>query len=66
VIIDDQFVCDSNDNLCFGRMDRNELWVTIIEKAWAKVYGSFVNIEGGSAAEYLHGLTGAPTRTFYS
>ena len=33
----------------------------ILEKAWAKVYGSYQRIEGGTIGEALPALTGAPT-----
>ena len=33
----------------------------ILEKAWAKVYGSYQRIEGGNIGEALPALTGAPT-----
>ena len=38
----------------------NEMWTMLIEKAWAKVNGSFSSIEFGQASEGLHFLTGAP------
>jgi hypothetical protein len=31
-----------------------------LEKAWAKIYGSYMSIEGGQAGEALPALTGAP------
>jgi calpain-15 len=34
----------------------------ILEKAWAKLYGSYGRIEGGFMTEVLHDLTGAPTK----
>ena len=38
----------------------NEIWVLIVEKAWAKVYGSYQRIEAGEAGEALYPLTGSP------
>ena len=37
----------------------------VIEKAWAKVFGSYQRIEGGSAGEALYPLTGSPQTQFY-
>ena len=37
----------------------------IIEKAWAKIHGSYCQIDGGLTKEALHDLTGAPTKTFF-
>jgi calpain-15 len=33
----------------------------LLEKAWAKVYGSYMRIEGGTTGEALPVLCGAPT-----
>jgi hypothetical protein len=33
----------------------------LLEKAWAKLHGSYDNIIGGYVSEALHDLTGAPT-----
>jgi calpain-15 len=41
-----------------------EIWVQILEKAWAKVFGTYQRIEGGLAGESLSALTGAPARIF--
>lgn len=50
----------------FTRSHGNELWVMFLEKAWAKIYGSYDNIEGGLTRECLHDLTGAPTKTLWN
>jgi len=39
-----------------------ELWVMIIEKAWAKINFSYDNIDGGFTREALHDFTGAPVK----
>ena len=67
VIIDDQFVCKPGSHEpAFDKTSTNELWVMILEKAWAKVYGGFNNIVGGLIREALHDLTGAPAITFFN
>jgi hypothetical protein len=40
--------------------DTNELWVPFVEKAYAKIYGSYDALVGGDIAEALRDLTGAP------
>lgn len=37
----------------------------IIEKAWAKIFGSYQRIEAGSSGEALYPLTGCPQTAFY-
>lgn len=65
VIIDDFFVV-YNKQPCFTKSHDNELWVMLLEKAWAKVHGSYSKIESGLTTECLHDLTGAPTKDFYT
>jgi calpain-15 len=69
VYIDDRFPCreDSRGNLVpvFSRAKKNELWVLIMEKAWAKLHGSYAKIEAGLSREALHELTAAPTKPFF-
>lgn len=48
----------------FGQSPNNSLWVALLEKAWAKLYGNYLNIEAGSPEEPLHDLTGAPVKVF--
>lgn len=52
------------NGILFGcRNEGNELWAMLLEKAYAKAYGSFMTIEGkgGSPRDALRDLTGAPT-----
>jgi len=37
----------------------------LLEKAWAKVYGSYDIVEKGISRECFHDLTGAPTKTLW-
>jgi hypothetical protein len=66
IILDDQFPCyPDNKTLAFARENGPELWALLLEKAWAKLYGSYVNIEGGLTRECLHDLTGAPVSYYF-
>ena len=47
----------------FATTKGKELWVMLLEKAWAKVNGSYNNIVAGNASNALSFLTGAPTIT---
>ena len=60
VIIDDLLPCDDRCRVLGARSRRNgELWVTLLEKAYAKVYGSYEAIDSGSMSEGMRDLTGA-------
>ena len=63
VIIDDFFPCKGLTPV-FSRAHGDELWVMLLEKAWAKVHGSYERIEAGYAENVLRDLTGAPTKVF--
>eukprot|EP01064_Diplonema_japonicum_P039600 TRINITY_DN9974_c0_g1_i1.p1 TRINITY_DN9974_c0_g1~~TRINITY_DN9974_c0_g1_i1.p1 ORF type:complete len:818 (+),score=249.05 TRINITY_DN9974_c0_g1_i1:63-2456(+) len=65
VIVDDFLPC-SGPKPAFARNrdEPNELWVSLIEKAYAKVHGSFAAIMTGGAAPALGDLTGCPYKTF--
>jgi calpain-15 len=61
VVIDDYFPCYSYGECCFTKAHGNELWVLILEKAWAKLHGSYERIEAGLAHCVMRDLTGAPS-----
>lgn len=42
------------------------LQVLILEKAWAKLFGSYERIEAGLTREALRSLTGAPTSVVWT
>lgn len=50
----------------FNHSRGNELWVMVLEKAWAKVHGGYLNISSGLTREALHDLTGAPCTTYFN
>jgi calpain-15 len=60
IVIDDQFPCSDLNSPAFSRAHGEELWVMIMEKAYAKMYGTYERIEGGNPAMALRDLTGAP------
>eukprot|EP00759_Apiculatamorpha_spiralis_P054906 PhF_6_TR7060/c0_g1_i1/m.10656/K08582/CAPN15; calpain-15 len=47
-----------------NREEPNELWVSIVEKSYAKMYGSYSAIGNGDASYALHDLTGFPAEKF--
>ncbi|KRX03477.1 hypothetical protein PPERSA_02856 [Pseudocohnilembus persalinus] len=61
--VDDRFPCHLNYNEpAFTKSQQNEIWVLILEKAWAKLWGCYGNIESGHCRDALRDLTGAPTQ----
>ena len=64
VLVDDALPARGGRPLFAASRTDGELWVSLYEKAFAKVYGSYAAIEAGSTAAVLETLTGAPsTRT---
>lgn len=64
VTVDDFFPCFPKDTPIFSRSHGNELWVLLLEKAYAKLHGSYSLLKGGWAAEGMMDLTGCPTLNF--
>lgn len=63
VIIDDRFPFDPEKRkAAFARSNSKDIWLMLIEKAWAKVNGGYSNIEAGYTHDALSTLTGAPTK----
>jgi len=61
ILLDDYFPChkDSKKPL-FAQPNGSELWVMLLEKAWAKVNGCYFNIIGGWSSDVLFSLTSFP------
>jgi calpain-15 len=57
--MDDYIPCKWNKPV-FTRANGNELWVLFLEKAWAKIHGSYDRIKWGQAHLTMRDLTGAP------
>ncbi|ORC84770.1 cytoskeleton-associated protein CAP5.5 [Trypanosoma theileri] len=62
-ILLDDFLPTVNGVPCFARVmdDPYELWVSLLQKAYAKMFGSYASITGGDAAHALRDFTGAPS-----
>lgn len=64
VIVDDYFPVRSDGKFALGSAREPDRWVNFLEKAYAKVFGSYQVISGGWEIEALRDLTGAPYETF--
>lgn len=67
VVVDDYFPYDNEkETWAFSQPKLTtdgravEIWVLIIEKAWAKIFGNYQRCEAGSAGEAMYPLTGHP------
>lgn len=60
IVVDDMIACYRGEP-AFSKSHGDELWVILLEKAWAKVHGCFERIEAGFAENVMADLTGAPT-----
>ncbi|GKC62054.1 calpain-type cysteine protease DEK1, partial [Tanacetum coccineum] len=59
VVIDDWVPCESPGKPAFATSKKgNELWVSLLEKAYAKLHGSYEALEGGLVQDALVDLTG--------
>lgn len=58
---------DGSSHLAFSgpkdSTDTIELWTVLLEKAWAKKYQSYYDVQSGYSSEVLTDLTGAPCET---
>ena len=60
VTMDTYFPVDKHNRPCFSRANGSELWVLILEKAFAKLHGSYERIIGGLSHETFRDVLGAP------
>jgi len=64
ILVDDHFPCIGGGmyytQLAYCVTKRQQLWASLIEKAFAKACGSYEAIRGGEASEALEMLTGWP------
>ena len=62
----DSYLPSGGGGPCFAknREEPNELWVALLEKAYAKIHGSYGAIRAGSGGQALADLTGCPYRLY--
>jgi calpain-15 len=62
IMVDDLFLTDGL-KMQFANCKNEKLWVPLLEKAWAKLLGSYTRIDGAYIeSEVLHTFTGSPSK----
>ena len=65
VIVDDYLpIYTKNERICFSKPNNNEIWICILEKAWAKINGGYSNIIKGWMRHVLQAITGFSSEVF--
>ena len=65
IIVDDYLPAfKKSKKPCYAQSNKNEIWVMLLEKAWAKVNGGYANIISGLPCEALEFLTGTGSLIF--
>ena len=58
MVVDDWIPCEFGGKLAFSTSKKgNQLWVSILEKDYAKLHGSYEALEGGLVQDALIDLT---------
>ena len=65
VLLDDHFPCCSNERnhkyFAFASVPEKEIWIQLLEKAWAKICGGYDKIQNGTVNEIFDLCTNSPT-----
>ena len=63
VIVDEHLPCLANGKPAFATSKDGELWVSILEKAWAKLHGTYARTEGGLPCFAASHIMGVPSES---
>lgn len=64
VIVDDHLPVNKAGKPCFATCRDGEIWVSILEKAWAKLHGTYARTEGGLPCFAASHIMGVPSESF--
>lgn len=64
VVIDDYLPVKSDGKPVFATSSDGELWVSLLEKAWAKLHGTYARMEGGLPSFAASHIMGVPAESY--
>lgn len=64
IIVDDFLPVKPNGSPAFATCRDGEIWVSILEKAWAKLHGTYARTEGGLPCFAASHIMGVPSESF--